>query len=216
MSSAGDDGGAPQDPPSGRRPQGRRPQGGQPQRGGAQRGGALRALWSALSRKPVRRIGDRYHIELSGPEQALLVGLCRQVTELVATGDPAVRRLFPTAFPDDPDRQREYADLTRAYLDEHHRRSLAILATTAGEREVGDDEIAAWLTAINDIRLVLGTRLDVTDGPDAGKRRASDDPHAPLDAAYNYLGWLQAHVIDAVAAGLPDAGLPGADDAAPS
>ena len=134
----------------------------------------------------------------------------------VAANDPAVRRLFPTAFPDDPERQREYADLTRDFLEEHHRRSLTTLAATTGKREVDGDEIAAWLSAINDIRLVLGTRLDVTDGPGAGTRRASDDPYAPLDAAYNYLGWLQAHVIDAVAAGLPDAGLPGADDAAPS
>ncbi|MDA8379983.1 MAG: DUF2017 family protein [Actinomycetota bacterium] len=211
MSPAGDDGGAPQDPPRGRRP--RR---GEPRHREPQWGGTFRSLRSALSRRPVRRVGDRYRIELSGPEQALLVGLCHQVTELVATGDPAVRRLFPTAFPDDPERQREYAGLTRDFLEEHHRRSLATLATTTGKREVDGDEMAAWLSAINDIRLVLGTHLDVTDGPGAGTRRASDDPQAPLDAAYNYLGWLQAHVIDAVAADLPDAGLPGADDAAPS
>jgi len=48
-------------------------------------------------------------------------------------------------------------------------------------------------------RLVLGTRLDVTeDLEDRWAQLGPDDPMAPLLAAYEWLGWLQESVVQAL------------------
>jgi len=62
--------------------------------------------------------------------------------------------------------------------------------------------MAAWLAALNDLRLVLGTRLDVTE--EMYERGVpEDDPRAASFAIYAYLGWLEEQVVDAMAASLP-------------
>ena len=49
---------------------------------------------------------------------------------------------------------------------------------------------------LTDIRLVLGSRLDVTeDLEDRWAKLGPDDPMAPLLAAYEWLGWLQESVV---------------------
>ena len=52
-----------------------------------------------------------------------------------------------------------------------------------------------WLTALNDLRLVLGTRLDVSEDDDDVD---PDDPDAPAHAVYHYLGLLLGEVVDAL------------------
>ena len=56
----------------------------------------------------------------------------------------------------------------------------------------------AWLTALNDLRLVLGTRLEVSEDSLLGDL-PEDDPRAPDLALYAYLSWLQEQVIEAMA-----------------
>ena len=63
----------------------------------------------------------------------------------------------------------------------------------------------AWLSAIGSMRLVLGTRLDVSEDmetPDA------EDPTAPEYALYELLGQLQYLMIEVLASELPDQGRP--------
>jgi hypothetical protein len=52
--------------------------------------------------------------------------------------------------------------------------------------------------AINDLRLVLGTRLDVSEDMDLDAL-ADDDPLTPAFALYGYLGWLQEQIVAALA-----------------
>ena len=76
------------------------------------------------------------------------------------------------------------------------------MEATAAEDELDEAQASGWLTALNDLRLVLGTRLDVSeDLPDID----ADDPEAPAYAVYDYLGYLLSEVVDALAAGLPEA-----------
>ena len=63
----------------------------------------------------------------------------------------------------------------------------------------------AWMTALNDVRLVLGTRLGIEDDED-GADVPEDDPRAPAFALYHYLGWLVSQVVDALAGGLDPRG----------
>ena len=82
------------------------------------------------------------------------------------------------------------------------RRALETLEKTAAAKRLDDEEAQAWLTALNDLRLVLGTRLDVSEELSL----AALSPRHPQFreyAVYAYLSWLQEQLIEALAAGLP-------------
>jgi hypothetical protein len=59
----------------------------------------------------------------------------------------------------------------------------------AADREQAD----AWLGCLNDLRLVLGTRLDVTEDTDLDP--AADDPARQALHVYGWLGWLQESLL---------------------
>jgi hypothetical protein len=53
------------------------------------------------------------------------------------------------------------------------------------------------MRAINDVRLLLGTRLDVSEAP--GQRHVDpDDPRAPGFALYDYLSLLTQELVEAL------------------
>ena len=149
-----------------------------------------------------RTAPGRYRIDLPDPERQLLVDLTGQLRDvlLATTDDPSVRRLFPTAYHDDPSRDEEYQLLVRDELLERRLGSLAQVEETAQADELDDAGLTGWLTALNDLRLVLGTRLDVSeDDLDVDP----DDPDAAAHAVYHYLGMLLGEVVDALAEDLP-------------
>ncbi|MGH9085370.1 MAG: DUF2017 family protein [Acidimicrobiales bacterium] len=158
-------------------------------------------------RERVRRTGQgTYRVRLPEPERDLLASLAEQLRELLTetTDDPTVRRLFPTAYNEDPERDREYQQLVRDELLEGRLAVLATVeATLAADEldELDEGELTAWLRALNDVRLVLGTRLDVSEDL---RDVDADDPDAPAYAVYEYLGFLLSEVVDALAAGLPE------------
>lgn len=154
-------------------------------------------------RHRVRRTrSGRYEINLPAPERTLLGNLADQLRELLSetTDDPSVRRLFPTAYHDDPDRDREYQQLVRDELLERRLTALATLDATLEADELDEEQLSAWLSSLNDLRLVLGTRLDVSEDPIDIE---ADDPDAPAFAVYEYLGFLLTEVVDALTDGLP-------------
>jgi len=156
------------------------------------------------SSRRVRRVREgRYKLALPDEERTLVANLVAQLGELLTetTDDPSVRRLFPTAYHDDPERDREYQQLVR---DELLGRRLAALATVGATREANEldrSQLTAWMTALNDLRLVLGTRLDVSE---EAVELEPDDPEAPAYAVYGYLSYLLGEVVDALADGLGD------------
>jgi hypothetical protein len=143
-----------------------------------------------------------YLLRLPGPERELLANLVGQLRELLelTTDDPSVRRLFPTAYNDDAERDREYQQLVRDELLERRLAALDTVEATVGEEELDGDQLTGWLTALNDLRLVLGTRLDVSEDMDAFDE---DDPSAPALAVYGYLGMLLDEAVEALATDLP-------------
>ncbi len=157
-----------------------------------------------LFRPRIRRTRrGTYAVHLPGPERELLAGLVDQLRELLelTTDDPNVRRLFPTAYHEDPDRDREYQQLVRDELLERRLAALATGEASAGAEELDEAQLTAWMTSLNDLRLVLGTRLDVSEDQD---RVDEDDPIAPAMAVYGYLSLLLGEAVDALAADLPE------------
>ena len=76
-------------------------------------------------------------------------------------------------------------------------KSLDLLAETADRELLTSDEADAWLRALNDARLVLGTRLDITEDFDWDAFDEST-PRAPELALSAYLSWLQELLVEAL------------------
>jgi hypothetical protein len=129
----------------------------------------------------------------------VLKSLPGQLIPLLSSGDPAVRRLFPPAYADDAKMERDYRELMGDELQARHRRSLEVLEETAGAESLDEEQAVGWLGALNDIRLVLGTQLDVAEDVEP---LASDDPRAPTMELYMYLTMLQGELVDVLAASL--------------
>ncbi|MFN2525783.1 MAG: DUF2017 family protein [Actinomycetota bacterium] len=113
----------------------------------------------------------------------------------VPAEDPVRARLFPRAY-EDEGAQNNYRDMIESELEQAKKAALDTVARTLGD-EAGDlevallpDEVQAWLRLLTDLRLSVGTRLDVTEE----KMSAEIDPLDPDAVAYdvlNWLGWIQ-------------------------
>ena len=111
--------------------------------------------------------------------------------------DPALARLFPDAYHDDS----EAADDFRRYTEHDLRNNKAMKARIAqaclhqwpGKRELNADQANAWLLSLNDMRLALGTRLNVTE--EGTERDVENEPGFEL---YDWLTYLQGTLIDSL------------------
>ena len=139
-------------------------------------------------------------VELRIPEaeREFLRSLAPQMREMLEdTEDPAVARLFPVAYPEDEERQSEYRLLAGGELLDSHLAALAALEASADAERLDEEQANAWMRALNDVRLVLGTRLDVTEEGDE-RPTDLDDPRVPAFAAYDYLSMLQGELVEAL------------------
>jgi Domain of unknown function (DUF2017) len=145
--------------------------------------------------------GD-YFLRLPEEERALLRFLPDELRSLLveAPDDPRLRRLFPPAY-DDAEDEAAYRELTGNELADGRNRALQVLAETATAERLNAEQAQSWLTGLNDLRLVLGTRLDVTD-ESLLEGLAENDPRAPELALYAYLSWLQEQLVEALSAEL--------------
>ena len=142
----------------------------------------------------LRRERDGYRLRLGRDERELLARLARELRDLVVDdqADPSLERLFPPASEDARD-AADFDRLVRSSLVATKTHALATLERTAGAERLTAQELEQWLVALNDLRLVLGTRLGVTE--DLDERRYAE----PGVGLYAWLTWLQATVIEAVA-----------------
>ncbi|MER5205977.1 DUF2017 domain-containing protein [Streptomyces sp. NPDC002825] len=127
--------------------------------------------------------------------------------------DPALRRLFPDAYGDDSEELRAAASDFRRYTENDLRArkredALAVVraldslsAEAAGEGgavlKLTPEESRSWLGALNDLRLTIGTRLEITDDEESEQlyRLPDSDPRKPMVMAYLWLGALQESLV---------------------
>jgi Domain of unknown function (DUF2017) len=154
-----------------------------------------------LGRRIERTRKGEFRLRLSPAERQLLRSLPADLRALLAADqrDPALRRLFPPAYEDDGQEESEYQRLMADELLEDRREALRVLEATAERDRLRADELEAWLRALNTLRLVLGTRLGITEDFDGTVDE--DDPLAHELAVYAYLTWLQEQVVEAAATG---------------
>ncbi|MFE0673671.1 DUF2017 domain-containing protein [Streptomyces sp. NPDC058867] len=147
------------------------------------------------------------------------------LAELFADGpseppaDPVLRRLFPDAYgdpegtpgPQEAEEQRAYSAEFRRYTENDLRagkreNALAVIRSLDGLSSAGDggavlklsaEDSRQWLSALNDLRLAIGSRLDILDEDDTDLlyRLPDDDPRKPMVMAYLWLGGLQETLV---------------------
>lgn len=154
-------------------------------------------------------------VRITRLEATHLRALIDQFIELVeesavAAADPAVRRLVPDGYADDPDAAEEFRALTeRELLGRRHqdaetvRTSLSPAATLVSLSDAGSegweevdlalspDSVQAWLRTLAALRLVLASRLGITDEDD-------QDPRDPRFGVYEWLGYRLEGLVRAI------------------
>ncbi|MFJ7625905.1 DUF2017 domain-containing protein [Streptomyces sp. NPDC097595] len=128
--------------------------------------------------------------------------------------DPALARLFPEAYGDKDDELRAASAEFRRFTENDLRTrkrddALVVVRTLDALTPAGDgaavltltaDECRNWLGSLNDLRLTIGTRLDVSDedeGEEGSLYRLPDsDPRKPMVMAYLWLGALQETLVE--------------------
>ncbi|WP_413757439.1 DUF2017 domain-containing protein [Streptomyces sp. MMBL 11-3] len=149
------------------------------------------------------------------------------LAELFAEGpsepptDPVLKRLFPDAYsgpgveatsPEQAEQQRAYSSEFRRFTENDLRagkrdnalvviRSLDSLAADGkggAVLKLAPEESKQWLGSLNDLRLAIGSRLDVVDEEDTDLlyRLPDDDPRKPMVMAYLWLGGLQETLVE--------------------
>jgi hypothetical protein len=147
---------------------------------------------------PFRRTrrGD-FELKLEPQERDVLRALPDQLRELIQhedpTSDPAMARLYPAAYPDDPIQNLEYERLAVDELTSHRLSSIDAMEGSIDADRLTEELLLSWLAVLNDLRLVLGTRLELTEETTEDDFEP-DDPRAAVYALYGYLTWL----VDAI------------------
>ncbi|EMF29222.1 DUF2017 domain-containing protein [Streptomyces pseudogriseolus] len=147
------------------------------------------------------------------------------LAELFADGpseppsDPVLRRLFPDAYvdpegagrPEEAEEQRAHSAEFRRYTENDLRagkrdNALAVIRSLDALRAAGEggavleltpQESQRWLGALNDLRLAIGARLEITDEDDSDLlfHLPDEDPRKPMVMAYLWLGGLQETLV---------------------
>ncbi len=153
--------------------------------------------------------GDfNHHYDESDPLAQLMAQLKAAPEEITVPEDPVLLRLLPSAYAD-PESAADFRRYTEPTLRGKKKRTLVqvrsaleiiVDADRAGIIEDLDSE--TWLMAINDLRLALSVRLEVTpDSYDHFETLSEEDPQKPIFAVYFWLGWLQSSLLNLLSNG---------------
>ena len=161
-------------------------------------------------RPPIEREGTGYRFNLDHEERDLvhrLMGEMRALLEAPRDDDEVdgrLQRIFPTAYhqADDAALDTEYQRLMREEILTSRLKGLdavdEFMRAASGDRASATEaQMMAFLQALNGIRLVLGTMLDVDERHDVGDI-ADDDPRAGEYNLYDFLSWLLDWSVRAV------------------
>jgi hypothetical protein len=156
-------------------------------------GGALVARFTAVDAQVLRQC---------------VAELAALLSDTVDRDDPAVERLFPDAYPEDPEDEAEYRRFTEADLKaaklEQAKTVLTDLLQSGGEVRLDEAGADMWLRALTDVRLALGTRLGVQDDTDIQSELDDAVLRDPTStrvgqlSVYAYLSLLQESLVGAL------------------
>jgi hypothetical protein len=160
-----------------------------------------------------RRTGNECVAAFAVDEVRVLRKVAAEVVALLTDGfdhgDPVVGRLFPDIYPERPADSAEFrqyteGDLKTGKIDQAGAILAALPDDGPGEVRLDAETAEAWLRAINDARLAMGTRLDIRPDTDLGDELDDAVLHDPASSrvfqlsVYAYLGYLQESLLNAL------------------
>ena len=188
-----------------------------------------------------RTATGRVVLRVDDVERGLLMSVARQVMDLVQpadpspdqdplaaqlgwldgdvgiSDDPAVARLLPDAY-DDPDDARDFRRFTENDLRQskmQHAMTVVEEIERSGEK-VAVTSTDSWLGLLNDARIAIGTRIQISeDNHEELAGLPDDDPRSGLFHVYDWLTFLQESLVRCMAPalyGFSDDDAPVADD----
>lgn len=147
--------------------------------------------------------GDRFSVHLGEGPRSILFELCRQARALLEaedpSSDPAVARLFPPAYPDDPLLNLEFETNLGGGPRTGKLEALDTVARTVHADTLSEDELLAWIGVVNDLRLLLGTRIEISEDA-TDDDYPEDDPRHDGYRVYRFLNALLYELLAAVGA----------------
>jgi len=164
---------------------------------------------AALVRGLVRQVLEMLEVraeEAPADELADLTGI--RTGPSTAPDDPILSRLLPDFHRLDDDAPSQEDQNSAAALRSLHEPELldhktgvaGVLLETCppdgGEVRLTMEQADAWLNSLNDVRLALGTALDVTE--DMPDDLPDDDPREPHLNVYHWLTWVQESLVQAM------------------
>jgi hypothetical protein len=151
----------------------------------------------------VDKAGDRLRLRLEPGEAEVLRQLIDELLD-VLRGEEADDRVSQRLFPDAYDSAEDTAAYNELVSDQLRRDKIGSLQGV--RNDLGRDGVditlsrpssERWLTVLTDVRLALGTRLEMTE-----QKMAADldpqDPQAPWLAVLHWLGWVQESMLQAM------------------
>jgi hypothetical protein len=160
-----------------------------------------------------RRKGKHCVATFAVDEVRVLRKVAAEVVGLLTDGfdhdDPVVERLFPDIYPDDGESSAEFrrfteGDLKTAKIDQAGAILAALPSAGGGEVRLDPEAAEAWLRALNDARLAMGVRLEITAETDLGEELDDAVLRDPTStrvfqlSVYAYLGYLQESLLNAL------------------
>ena len=160
--------------------------------------------------KPFRAARGGDVVARLDPAEAGIVGLLLdQLEQLLDAdaddvgGDPVMARLLPEGHRGDPELAADYRDLTEASLRSGKADDLAMVRATlppeGGEVRLDAEQAGAWLRSTNDLRLAMGTRLEISEDTEPPDEVTGEEDQQL--AVYYWLTALQGSLVDALVAG---------------
>ena len=188
-----------------------------------------------------RTATGRVVLRVDQVERGLLMSVARQVMDLVQpaeaspdqdplaaqvgwvdgdvaiSDDPAVARLLPDAY-DDPDDAQEFRRFTENDLRQskmQHAMTVVEEIERSGEK-VAVTSTDSWLGLLNDARIAIGTRIQISeDNHEELAGLPDDDSRSGLFHVYDWLTFLQESLVlcmDPALYGFSDDNVPVAED----
>ena len=148
---------------------------------------------------PITASGDgTYTINLQDHERETMLDLVGQLETVLSSGldDERLRRLYPTAYNENPEHDAEYQGFMRDELTQSRAASIAtVREMLSSDSPVTENQLGAFMMVLNNLRLILGTLLDVNEDDDEPEET---DPLYGQWQLYGYLGWLLEWVISSL------------------
>ncbi len=148
----------------------------------------------------VKRRRDGFELRLDDDERDLLRSLLDEQRSLLLAENPAsdagVARLFPPAYPDDLLQNLDFERTAGNSLLADRLGGLDTAEAALSAPRASEDQLSALMRAVNDLRLIYGTRLDITE--ETTQADFPDDPERSTFALYLWLSWMVEDTVRAL------------------